>query len=519
MGMLSHLLWDNPVLTREFRVRMRGTRAMWLVFGYVALLSAAMVIALAFWTIAVRNSTARPETATIGSTMFGALATVQSILVIFITPAITSGAITIEREQQTLDLVLISGLSPSSIVTGKMLAGACFSILLTFTTLPLFALCQVLGGVDANTVLSFFLVLSAYAAVMAAMGILWSSIARSTMLAVLSSYTSVMILIMVYLSARVVILQSAVGMALFTLQIALGMHPESTRYTFGNTSQGLIFYLNVLFIVVLMCHSAVLYLDKENDWRALIHRALTSLFILWITARLTLGWFDIHSNVNMIAQAHFGATEYTNAPLIVIISGIVLFTILFATSNGYREFHNSQLDPRSPHEGVIRRWANSDALRFFHVVVTAALMLAIYLAGHFIAHVREVPESNLKLLLLATLFGAAGLSLFCILLSRATCQRWAAMCMALTAIIVGAVIGLTSTVESHIRLSILYLHPFAVTYFLFQPTAYISDTAMPTSTQFACIVCTRWLIVSIAFVAFIAVGNRRRSRATSVTAS
>ncbi len=490
---------------------------MWLIFGYVAVLSAVLVGELAFWSFAVRHSTAGPETATIGSLIFGVLVTVQSMLVIFVTPAITSGAITIEREQQTLDLVLISGLSPTCIVTGKMLSGACFSILLTFTTLPLFALCQVLGGIDAHMVVSYFLFISAGAALMGAMGILWSSIARTTMFAVLSSYTTVLILIVVYLAARVIPLQTVGGMALFSLQIALGMHPHTALYGIGGTTEGVIFYLNVFLVLVLMCHSAVLYLSKENSWGVLIHRALSSLFMLWITARLTLAWYDSHSAVNTNVHAHFGATEYGHAPLIVIISGIVLFTILFGTSNGPKAIQKSQIDQDNRHDSFVRRWADSDVLRFVHVVMTAALMLSIYLAGSTTAHVQKVPSGHLALLLLAVLCSIAGLSLFCILLSRATYQRWAAMCMALSVIIVAGVIGLTNTVNSQIRLSLLYLHPFAVTYFFFQPTAFNSDSAMPTSSQFASLVFTRWLIASIVIVGLIAVGNRWRSRSRSIT--
>ena len=37
-------LLDNPVLTKELRVRMRGARAYWILFGYLGFLAAVLLV-------------------------------------------------------------------------------------------------------------------------------------------------------------------------------------------------------------------------------------------------------------------------------------------------------------------------------------------------------------------------------------------------------------------------------------------------------------------------------------------
>src|SRR4051812_1466563 len=102
MSVLAKILPDNPVLTKEMRVRMRGARAYWILLGYLGFLSAVLLFTYSSWQSSVITSgSGGSEAADTAKNIYTTLLICQAFLVLFITPAITSGSITIEKEQQT----------------------------------------------------------------------------------------------------------------------------------------------------------------------------------------------------------------------------------------------------------------------------------------------------------------------------------------------------------------------------------------------------------------------------------
>ena len=53
MSLVMRLLPDNPVLTKEMRVRMRGARAYWILFGYLGFLS--LVLLFSYYALAEQS--------------------------------------------------------------------------------------------------------------------------------------------------------------------------------------------------------------------------------------------------------------------------------------------------------------------------------------------------------------------------------------------------------------------------------------------------------------------------------
>src|SRR5207244_1177935 len=72
----------------------------------------------------------------------------QAIMVALITPAITAGTVTIEREQRSYELLAATPLRPSDIVRGKLTAAVSFVVLLLTASLPLVSLAFLVGGVS-----------------------------------------------------------------------------------------------------------------------------------------------------------------------------------------------------------------------------------------------------------------------------------------------------------------------------------------------------------------------------------
>ncbi|MFZ5631933.1 MAG: ABC transporter permease [Bacillota bacterium] len=88
--------------------------------------------------------------------LFIILSMVQLILLAFVTPGLTSGAISAEREKQTLNVLLVTRLSPLGIVTGKMVSSCAFMVLLMIATLPLYNIIILYGGFSPGQMMGVF---------------------------------------------------------------------------------------------------------------------------------------------------------------------------------------------------------------------------------------------------------------------------------------------------------------------------------------------------------------------------
>jgi ABC-type transport system involved in multi-copper enzyme maturation permease subunit len=117
----------------------------------------------------------------VGTTVFRALSIWELILILFIAPALTAGAIAGERERQTLDLLLCTRVRPSSIVVGKLVASLLFALLLLLASVPVFSVVFLFGGVELSQVVGVAAVLGITALVIGSIGLLFSTAMRRPM--------------------------------------------------------------------------------------------------------------------------------------------------------------------------------------------------------------------------------------------------------------------------------------------------------------------------------------------------
>src|ERR1043165_4794309 len=189
MSVLTRMLPDNPVLTKELSVRMRGSRAYWILTGYLAFLSFILFMQYSMWWNQTQSSGGGVSAgAKIGQQFFFWIVGTQMFLVAFITPAVTSGAITIEKEQRTMEMLEMTRLSRGSIVAGKLLSAVGFIALLLVSSLPLTSICFFLGGVSPEQVAYWYFMLLGLSFVTATVGLVMSTIARTTAAAVVFTY-------------------------------------------------------------------------------------------------------------------------------------------------------------------------------------------------------------------------------------------------------------------------------------------------------------------------------------------
>jgi ABC-2 type transport system permease protein len=144
----------NPVLRRELVERMRGRRTGVVLTIYLTLLSGVLHLV---YTI-VRDTQVDPwqsaadQVASAGRGIFEWLVFFMLLLVLFLVPGVTSGAIAGERERQTLVPLQITLLRPVSILVGKIAASTAFLLLLLVASLPLVAVSYLIGGVSISQV-------------------------------------------------------------------------------------------------------------------------------------------------------------------------------------------------------------------------------------------------------------------------------------------------------------------------------------------------------------------------------
>ncbi len=188
-------LWalDNPVVTKELRGRMRGARTYWLLFGYLLLLSLILFFSYLGWWSSHTNamdSGGASAGFTVGRTFFKILFYSQAVMIALITPALTAGAISIEREQRTFEMLRSTILRPHAIVWGKLASSVSFVVLLLTSSLPLLSLCFLLGGVSPGEVFFAYLLLIGDAFLFGAIGLCWSAYAANTATATVLSYAT-----------------------------------------------------------------------------------------------------------------------------------------------------------------------------------------------------------------------------------------------------------------------------------------------------------------------------------------
>jgi ABC-type transport system involved in multi-copper enzyme maturation permease subunit len=192
------------IMVKELRSRMRGRRAFVVLTVYLGVLA---LIAYGTYTVVspmVRvgpgmdafglGMPATDASARIGQAIFTVLSLFQLLLVCFIAPAFTAGAISLEREKLTLDLLISTPLRPGAIVVGKLLAALAFVFLMILAAIPLSALVLMYGGAGVEDIIRQQIVLLVTALGLGTVGVFWSALLKRTQAATVLTYCTMLAL-------------------------------------------------------------------------------------------------------------------------------------------------------------------------------------------------------------------------------------------------------------------------------------------------------------------------------------
>ncbi|HVO68806.1 MAG TPA: hypothetical protein VMT24_02100 [Aggregatilineaceae bacterium] len=180
---------DNPVMIKELRSRMRGARAFIVLTVYLLLLSAFSSLVYVAVSESSLSVSGQSSVGQIGRTLFGGVVAIEMMLVAFIAPAFTSGAISGEREHQTYDLLRTTLLPAHSFVLGKLLSSMLYVFLLLAAAIPMQSIAFFFGGVAETELILSFVILMATALLFSTVGIFFSARSIRTLSASVLTYS------------------------------------------------------------------------------------------------------------------------------------------------------------------------------------------------------------------------------------------------------------------------------------------------------------------------------------------
>ncbi|HEX2626683.1 MAG TPA: ABC transporter permease subunit [Candidatus Limnocylindrales bacterium] len=175
----------TAIVVKELRGRMRGRRA------FVILTIHVLLLAVFAWmfeqinedTVARMGSYGGQATfgsAMVGRGVFSGLMMLQTLMIAVLAPAATAGAISSEREHQTLELLTVTPISSIAIVVGKLFSALAWVFVLVLASIPVTALVFVFGGVAPDDVIRGYAVLLATVVGLGSIGIFFSALTRRT---------------------------------------------------------------------------------------------------------------------------------------------------------------------------------------------------------------------------------------------------------------------------------------------------------------------------------------------------
>jgi ABC-type transport system involved in multi-copper enzyme maturation permease subunit len=173
---------------RDYRVQLRGNRA-------ILLWSFYLLVLIGFTMLVYSGSAAGEQRSIVEAqsqlrTFYQSIMILMAVMISLISPALTAGSIVMERQRRSLDLVFSAPVTTKYYLVGKMMSSYRYIWMLLVLSLPVTSACVVLGGATWSDVLAAYIILSFNALVYTAIALLFSSLSRLPVAAVVWSYAA-----------------------------------------------------------------------------------------------------------------------------------------------------------------------------------------------------------------------------------------------------------------------------------------------------------------------------------------
>lgn len=174
--------FTNPLIVKEMRERFRSIRTMWVVSLYL-LVMGAILFGFIYLDELQFNFVPGERRAVLVM-----ISLIQYGLFCFIAPALSAGAISGERERQTLHILLATQLGHYKIVLSKLFTSLAFIVLLLIAALPLYSLVFLYGGVSPIQLLKLFAFFAINILFFGTLGLFCSTWAKRTGVSTICAY-------------------------------------------------------------------------------------------------------------------------------------------------------------------------------------------------------------------------------------------------------------------------------------------------------------------------------------------
>ena len=176
----------NPIVKKDVRVQSRSMKICWGVFAYDAILALVFFLAMAIIRQEIRYSDGNVYGAMVW--LYPILGVTQLVILGVVVPVRTASSISGEKERQTFDIMMTTGMTPFSVILGKVMTAIVQSMFFVVASMPIMALCFTIGGMSWSYLFWFLAVAFLVSFFATSIGILCSSICRKSISAVIMSY-------------------------------------------------------------------------------------------------------------------------------------------------------------------------------------------------------------------------------------------------------------------------------------------------------------------------------------------
>ncbi len=164
-------MFAGPIIARELVTTPRPWRY------YLSRASFSCLLFILLWTawqliIGWQDVREVGVLARFGSVLYVAFALLQLTLMLFFAPLFTAAAVSYEKDRRTFNLLLMTSLSDTEIVVGKLVAGLLNILIILGASVGLLSICALLGGISFGQVVNLFAVTAASGMAGGAMGLL-----------------------------------------------------------------------------------------------------------------------------------------------------------------------------------------------------------------------------------------------------------------------------------------------------------------------------------------------------------
>ena len=177
----------NPIIGKELITVLRSRGAFILAVTSVVALS---LLALSMWPEAGIN----PHGVLYSRLFLVIVLSGQLVMLILFTPPFAATSIVVEHEAHTWEMLYYSLLRPDHILLGKLVGAVAFLLLLTVLSLPVAAVCFLLGGVSPREIFLAYLVLAMAGVTFGLIGLTSSSFMRTSYASLIVTYLVLLVI-------------------------------------------------------------------------------------------------------------------------------------------------------------------------------------------------------------------------------------------------------------------------------------------------------------------------------------